>query len=67
MSVEKLIGRIKAELINQAVSGLRTPQSKDAFELGRLCGIQQGIATSLQIVEQEIGEDESNKTAGRKK
>lgn len=57
-AIEKIIGNIQSRKVKEAVDGLQRPLSKDAYELGRLAGIQQGLAISLEIVNEVIGEDE---------
>jgi hypothetical protein len=65
-AVEKIIGALEARKIKEAVDGLSRPLSKDAYELGRLSGIQQGLAIATQIINEAIGEDEqSQSTASR--
>jgi hypothetical protein len=66
--IEKILGDIQSRQVKEAVEGLQRPLSKDAYELGRLTGIQQGLAIALGIVNEVIGEDEqkSNKTVPRR-
>ena len=57
-AVERIIESLKRRKISEAVEGLSRPLTKDTFELGRLCGVQQGLAIAEQIVNEAIGEDE---------
>jgi hypothetical protein len=57
-AVEKFLGRLKKEKVNQAVEGLRAPRSKDSYELGRLAGIQEGLSLAEQLLSESIKEDE---------
>jgi hypothetical protein len=61
-AVERIIKRVKESKVSAAVEGLARPQTRDAFELGRLCGIQQGLAIAEKIVEEEISQDEQSGT-----
>jgi hypothetical protein len=59
-AVERIIESLKRRKVSEAMEGLIHPQTKDAFELGRLCGIQQGLAIAEQLVHEAIGEDEQD-------
>lgn len=60
-AVEKIIASLKRRKVEEAVNGLERPITKDAFELGRLCGIQHGLAIAEQLVNEALSEDEQNK------
>jgi hypothetical protein len=66
-AVERFIDSLKRRKILEAVDGLSRPMTKDAYELGRLSGIQQGLAIAEQLINEAIGEDEqtSKKSAVR--
>lgn len=55
---EKFIDRLQKRKVQEAVEGLTRPQSKDSFELGRLSGIQQGLAIAETLIEEVLNEDE---------
>ena len=59
-AIEKIIAGIKGAKINAAVEGLARPQTRDAFELGRLCGIQQGLALAEGLVEEALKDEQSS-------
>lgn len=59
-AVEKIIGRLSERKVIEAVDGLKVPRNRDAFELGRLVGIQHGLTIAQSIVEEAIGEDEND-------
>jgi hypothetical protein len=71
-AIETILRRLKDATPAAAVEGLARPQSRDAFELGRLCGIQQGLALAQQIVEEALKDEQSSeegstsKRAGRR-
>lgn len=54
----KVIQRLRDRKIKEAVEGLRIPNSRDAFELGRLSGIQHGLLIAEQLVEEALNEDD---------
>lgn len=58
-AVERIIQSLKSRKVQEAIGGLERPITKDAFELGRLCGIQQGLAIAEGIINEAIGEDEN--------
>lgn len=64
-AIEKYIGRLDERRIKEASEGLRTPQGRDAYELGRLAGIQQGLAIAKQLFNEVIGEDEHEKSSSK--
>lgn len=67
-ALEKFLDRLKRRKVEEALSGLRTPVSKDAFELGRLCGIQHGLTIAEQLLHEAIKDDEQPEPDdGRKK
>lgn len=59
-AIEKLIGRLNDRRVKEATEGLRVPQGRDAYELGRLAGIQQGLTIAKQLVDEVIGEDKDD-------
>lgn len=58
-AVELLIGKLAERKIREAVEGLKTPRNRDAYELGRLAGVQQGLAIAQELLDEAIGEDEN--------
>lgn len=64
-AIEKLIERLNVRRIKEATEGLRTPQGRDAYELGRLAGIQQGLTIAKQLIDEVIGEDEHEKPSSK--
>lgn len=71
-AIETILKRLKDAIPAAAVEGLARPQSRDAFELGRLCGIQQGLALAQQFIEEALKDEQSSeegnagKRAGRR-
>lgn len=67
-AIEKVIAGIKGAKIQAAVEGLARPQTRDAFELGRLCGIQQGLAIAEKLVEEALKDEQSSEegSAGKR-
>lgn len=71
-AIETILRRLKDAIPAAAVEGLARPQTRDAFELGRLCGIQQGLALAQQVVEEALKDEQSSeegnasKRAGRR-
>jgi hypothetical protein len=63
-AIEKIIAGIKSAKIQAAVEGLARPQSRDAFELGRLSGIQQGLALAENLVEEALKDEQSSEEGG---
>ncbi len=63
-AIEKVIAGIKGAKIQAAVEGLARPQSRDAFELGRLSGIQQGLALAEKLVEEALKDEQSSEEGG---
>lgn len=59
-AIETILRRLTDAIPTAAVEGLARPQSRDAFELGRLCGIQQGLALAKQIVEEALKDEQSS-------
>ncbi len=66
-AVETILNRLKGAIPNAAVEGLARPQSRDAFELGRLCGIQQGLALAQQIIEEALKDEQSSEEGNASK
>ena len=60
-AVEKIIDSLEKQRIKEAVEGLARPITKDAYELGRLAGIQHGLSIAKNIVNEVIGDDEDSK------
>ena len=56
----RILKRLKERQVREATEGLRTPKSRDSFELGRLSGIQQGLAIAHQLIEEALAEDENH-------
>lgn len=59
-AIERIIAGLKGAKITAAVEGLARPQTRDAFELGRLCGIQQGLALAENLVEEALKDEQSS-------
>lgn len=59
-AIERVIAGIKDAKVKAAVEGLARPQTRDAFELGRLCGIQQGLALAENLVEEALKDEQSS-------
>lgn len=59
-AIESILQRLKDATPAAAVEGLARPQSRDAFEFGRLCGIQQGLALAQQIIEEALKDEQSS-------
>lgn len=61
-AIEKVLSGIKNAKVQAAVEGLARPQTRDAFELGRLCGIQIGISLAEKLIEEALKEDDQPST-----
>lgn len=59
-AIETVLRRLKDAIPAAAVEGLARPQSRDAFEFGRLCGIQQGLALAQQFIEEALKDEQSS-------
>lgn len=66
-AVETILRRLKDAIPKAAVEGLARPQTRDAFELGRLHGIQQGLALAQQIVEEALKDEQSSEEGNASK
>jgi hypothetical protein len=66
-AIETILRRLTEAIPNAAVEGLARPQSRDAFELGRLSGIQQGLALAKQIVEEALKDEQSSEEGNARK
>lgn len=64
--LEQFISRLREEKVKAAVEGLARPQQRDAFELGRLSGIQQGLTLADKILQEVLNEDESAENTGKR-
>lgn len=64
-AIEKLIGNLDARRIKEATEGLRVPRARDAYELGRLAGVQEGLGIAKQLINEVIGEDKDEKPSNR--
>lgn len=65
--LESFIARLRKEMTESAISGLRTPKTRDAFELGRLHGYQVGLAKAEELLNDILREsDERTAKPGRK-
>jgi hypothetical protein len=59
-AIERIIAGLEGDKVNAAVEGLARPQTRDAFELGRLCGVQQGLAIAKKLVEEALRDEQSS-------
>lgn len=66
-ATETILRRLKDAIPKAAVEGLARPQTRDAFELGRLHGIQQGLALAQQIVEEALKDEQSSEEGNASK
>lgn len=54
--VETLLARFDAELNEHAHAALTSPQNRDDFEYGRVCGLYGGIYRARSILKDMISE-----------
>lgn len=66
-AIETVLRRLINAIPAAAVEGLARPQSRDAFELGRLCGIQQGLALAQQFIEEALKDEQSSEEGSASK
>lgn len=57
-ALERFLDKLTKRTIQEAVEGVRKPRSKDAYELGRLGGVQEGLAIAKTLFEESVKEDE---------
>lgn len=54
MSVERAIMKLQQEQAELAKSALRSPNSRDAFEYGRMVGMYAGIERAIEVLTSTI-------------
>jgi hypothetical protein len=58
MTIDKVLNAITNAQQELAIAALRTPNSHDAFEYGRMVGMYAGLERALEIIMSTINEDE---------
>ena len=58
MTIDKVLNAITNAQQELAIAALRTPNSHDAFEFGRMVGMYAGLERALEIIMSTINEDE---------
>ena len=57
MTIDKVLNAITQAQQELAIAALRTPNSHDAFEYGRMVGMYAGIERAIEVVLSTIKED----------
>lgn len=60
MSIEKAIMLIEKEQQELAAAALRSPNSRDAFEYGRVSGVYAGLERAKQVLISTITTEEND-------
>ena len=58
MTIDKVLNAITQAQQELAIAALRTPNSHDAFEYGRMVGMYAGLERALEVIMSTIKEDE---------
>ena len=58
MTIDKVLNAITQAQQELAVSALRTPNSHDAFEYGRMVGMYAGLERALEVIMSTIKEED---------
>lgn len=61
MDAERFIETLKREQAQLALASLRSPNSRDTYEFGLLCGLVQSYDRMLTILQEQL-DDENGKT-----
>ena len=58
MTIDKVLNAITNAQQELAIAALRTPNSHDAFEYGRMVGMYAGLERAIEVILSTINEDE---------
>jgi len=58
MTIDKVLNAITQAQQELAIAALRTPNSHDAFEYGRMVGMYAGLERALEVIMSTIKEDD---------
>ena len=58
MQIDRVLNLLTTAQQELAVAALRSPNSHDAFEYGRMVGMYAGLERALEIIMSTINEDE---------
>ena len=58
MTIDKVLNAITNAQQELAIAALRTPNSHDAFEYGRMVGMYAGLERAIEVILSIIKEDE---------
>jgi hypothetical protein len=58
MTIDKVLNAITNAQQELAIAALRTPNSHDAFEYGRMVGMYAGLERAIEVILSTIKEDE---------
>ena len=58
MTIDKVLNAITQAQQELAIAALRTPNSHDAFEYGRMVGMYAGLERAIEVILSTIKEDE---------
>lgn len=59
-TLERYLGRLKELQTDYPTQAVRTPQGRDAFELGKICGVAEGLARAEQLLAEVLGEEKDD-------
>ncbi len=60
MSPEKFFAALKAEQQQIATAGLLTPNARDSFEYGRVCGMYAGFERAIELLHSLTREEDDD-------
>jgi hypothetical protein len=60
MTIDKVLNLLMNAQQELAIAALRTPNSHDAFEYGRMVGMYAGIERAIEVILSTIKEDNDN-------
>ena len=58
MTIDKVLNAITNAQQEMAIAALRTPNSHDAFEYGRMVGMYAGLERALEVILSTIKEED---------
>ena len=60
MTIDKVLNAITQAQQELAIAALRTPNSHDAFEYGRMVGMYAGLERALEVIMSTIKEEDND-------
>ena len=60
MQIDRVLNLLTTEQQELAVAALRSPNSHDAFEYGRMVGMYAGMERAIEVILSTIKEDNDN-------